>query len=107
MPKGHIVTVNDLKADADVLRDRLEMEWRELSSPNEPVIIEEPSEVGNYKRIYIIWSLWHGVSQRDRSTIILQAYQNTHSNQELENVTVATGYTPDEAANRGIRYELE
>ena len=106
MPIGHIV--RNASIDAQQLTTMLMKEWMGSSTSlnREPVLIEEPTNMGEYKRLYVIWSLWDGLSHRERSEIIMQSYKNARGLGEAMNVTVATGFTPREAADRGIHYVL-
>ena len=106
MPRGRLVTsVSGM--DTQRLQNTLENEWRGMEEADGPVIIEEPAGTGNYMRLYAVWPQWDEVAPRDRSNIIMRAYQNTHTLEELLNVSIAMGLTPEEAQQMGIRYELE
>ena len=106
MPIGHIVRNSSINPDQLVLI--LMGEWMGSSSglDLEPVLIEEPTNMGEYKRLFVIWSRWDGISHRERTEIILKAYQNARGMEAASNVTLATGWTPREAADRGIHYVL-
>ena len=106
MPRGRLVT-SVSGADTQRLRDILENEWRGAEVADGPIIIEELAGTGNYMRLYVVWKHWDEVAPRDRSNIIMRAYQNTHTLEELLNVSIAMGLTEDEAQQMGIRYELE
>ena len=106
MPIGHLVRNASINAEQLILI--LMQEWKGNSSSldSEPVLIEEPTNMGEYKRLYVIWSRWDGLSHRERTEIIMKSYQNVHGTEDTQNVTVATGWTPREAADRGIYYTL-
>lgn len=106
MPIGHIVRNASINPDQLVLI--LMQEWMGNSTnlDREPVLIEEPTNMGEYKRLYVIWSRWEGISHRERSEIIMRSYQEARGPVNATNVTVATGFTPKEAADRGIHYVL-
>ncbi len=105
MPIGHIV--KDPSADADKLIQILKKEWMGISNSldHEPVLIEEPSGMGDYKRLYVIWSKWSGMSHRERAEIILKSYRQARPADSL-NVTVATGLTKKEAADMNLKYTM-
>ena len=104
MPAGHIVRNSAL--DVEKLTEILKKEWRTPTlGVIEPVLIEEPSGVEDYKRLYVIWSRWKGFSQRQRTEIILKSYRSARPVDAL-NVTTVMGLTPEEAADMGIQYAL-
>lgn len=88
------------------LEDRLASEWKDPQEGNaEPVIIEESVNQQAPENLYVVWEEWHGLSQRDRSRVILNAYERVQGRNFALNVTVAMGVTAAEAQQYGIEYE--
>ena len=89
------------------LLTKLIQEWRTRTQGLvEPLILEENNvRYSHATHLYIIWSDWGNLNQTDRSEIIMEAYEATHSPDELLSVTVAMGLTPEEAERMEIRYE--
>lgn len=102
MPLARLVTVAD-QVIHDHLRERLE---RELRSPQDaepqPVVIEQPSLGGT--RVYVIWDQWAQMPLRERSELILEAYESVHGPVRSTQVMAATGLTEQEAKQMGIRW---
>ncbi|MCK4342467.1 MAG: hypothetical protein KAY37_12175 [Phycisphaerae bacterium] len=91
---------------ADELRSRLLEEWREPNESHaEPIIIEENAVPSRPIHIYVIWSDWAELSQRERSEIIMDTYQDLRGAEASLRVTVAMGLTPDDAQRLNIQYE--
>ncbi len=104
MPIGRLIPNRDLTAE--MLRDRLIQEWKELGQENQPILIEATGDrMSSSKHLIIVWDEWRPLDQRLRSEIIMDAYEATHTRQEVLNVTVAMGLTVTEAEHMGIRYE--
>jgi hypothetical protein len=96
-------TLDDRAAD---LSQRLAEEWTNPTSHNsEPVIVPERDPTSGATRIYVFWSKWTGLNQRERSEVIMEAFQQVHGLDPNQRVTVAMGLTPEEAEQLGIRYE--
>ena len=88
------------------LQLRLVEEWRDPSEEaEEPVIIEETHAENLPTHLYVIWRAWGDLSQRDRSEIIMDAYEEVRGPDGALLVSVAMGLTPAEAERMGIRYE--
>lgn len=71
--------------------------------PEMPRIIEEDDALSKTTRVYVLWEDWASVTERERSEIILEAYQQAFDQQRMLQVTVAMGVTPTEAANLGLK----
>ena len=56
--------------------------------------------------LYVVWGEWAGMGQRERSKIIMNAYQLARPEhpENVTAVTVAMGLTPEEAKRMGIEY---
>jgi hypothetical protein len=70
----------------------------------EPVIIMEAERQQAPTHLYVIWREWANMSLRDRSKLILNAYEKVQGANFALNVTVALGLTPEEAELQGIEY---
>jgi hypothetical protein len=90
---------------AENLQARLVQEWTlPQTGAVEPVIIEENAQFyQDLKHLYVVWSEWEGLNQRERSRIIMGAYEQIHAS-GAASVTVAMGLTPKEAARLGVEY---
>jgi hypothetical protein len=107
---------NEMPIEHTDLKVRLIEEWK---NPQEiegnPIIVEEQA-TGNWlpggatiavplpTRLYVVWDAWEGIDQLERSTIILDAYELSHSPSAAANVTLALGLTVEEAHRLGISY---
>ena len=105
MAHGHLMPVET--ANLAELRRLLAQEWTIAGGAAEPVIIEQPSGSEGYMRLYVLWRAWQSVPQQERSRIIMEAYKETHTLDELLNVTIAMGLTPDEAHDMGLNWTTE
>lgn len=106
MPIGRLI--REQKSQVEALRGRLIQEWAEPSLAPQPVLIEASGDrMSGSKHLYIIWDEWLPLTQRERSEIIMDAYEVTHERRDALNITVAMGLTAMEAERMGIRYETE
>jgi hypothetical protein len=71
--------------------------------PEMPRIIEEDDALSKTTRVYVLWDEWGSVTERERSEIILEAYQQAFDQQTMLRITVAMGVTPAEAASLGLK----
>lgn len=90
---------------ASDLQARLVQEWTLPQADSvEPVIIEENAQFyQDLKHLYVVWSEWEGLNQRERSRIIMGAYGQVHAS-GAASITVAMGLTPQEADRLGVEY---
>jgi len=70
--------------------------------PEYPRIVEEDDRLSQNMHVYVLWDLWGSVSERERSEIILEAYEQARGKVEMLRVSVAMGLTPIEAARMGL-----
>ena len=97
--------VQKRSSDYDQLVDELYAEWaRPNSTVSEPVILEEKSRSGKLVHLYVVWSKWSPVDRVERSEIIMDAAQKKLSTDDLLEITIAMGLTPDEAKNMGLEF---
>ena len=87
------------------LEERLVQEWQHPQNGiAEPVIVMEAERQQAPTHLYVIWSEWADLSMRDRSKLILNAYERVQGRNFALNVIVALGLTPEEAKKQGIEY---
>jgi hypothetical protein len=98
------ISCGDTGSLAKSLTRRLAREWKKPKKSGEPVIVQKSSRASHSAQIYVVWSEWGDLSQEDRSEIIMDAYEQTHSPQEALILTVAMGLTPAEADKMEIPY---
>ena len=92
---------------AEDLRRKLVEEWTSPKEKGEPLILQDSSGPPSSRstRIYVVWTEWGDLSLQERSEIIMDAYEQTHSTDETLSVTVALGLTPPEADRMRIPYD--
>jgi hypothetical protein len=89
---------------AGKLKRLLAKEWRKNTQDAQPVILIEKTGPYRSLHIYVVWDKWEGVSQIERSEIIMDAYERIHDLETALEVTLAMGLTPEEADSMGIKY---
>ena len=91
---------------SDALRARLIQEWlHPQEGTSEPIIIEETAQYyPDLLHFYVIWAEWSQMPQRDRSEVILRAYEDLHPNGNGKRVSIAMSLTAEEAQRMGINY---
>lgn len=106
MPFGTIVQEED--EELNRLRERLRQEWAgEQADALGPVIIETTNNLrpqSTPTHLYVFWSAWSGLSQQQRSEMMMNVYEQVRGRASALNVTLAMGLTPEEAARMGIHY---
>jgi hypothetical protein len=91
---GHVALVDDLYE-----------EWiRPNPTAHEPVILEEKDRRNKLVHVYVIWSKWAHLDGIERSEIIMDAAEKKFAMQDLLEITIAMGLTPDEAQGMGIGF---
>ena len=95
---------NTAQEDASELHQAL---TKELHQPTpgyvQPLIsITRP---GQRTHILVVWDEWKGLSQQERSQIIMRAYEEEYGPLEVQMVSAAMGLTSSEAERLG--FELE
>ncbi len=68
-----------------------------------PDIIEEEQTLGDTFQVWVIWDAWKDVPQNERTPIILDAYKAARGELEMLKITLAQGFTPEEAERLNIR----
>ncbi len=91
--------------DVSRLVNQLVAEWR---SPNsaaaEPVILEERDRHGQVVHVYVVWSDWAHLNREQRGEVIMDAAEQVKPKDEVLNITIAMGLTPDEADRFQIKW---
>jgi hypothetical protein len=78
-------------------------EWTQPASPNtEPIIFEEAGQGQRLAHVYVVWSRWADVDRVERSEIIMEAAERKLPAEDVLNITIAMGLTPDEAIRMGM-----
>ncbi len=91
--------------EAQLLKERLVVEWRDSNSTAvQPIILEEPGAVDDDMHVYVVWDNWAGIPNVERSEIIMDAFIERYGQEKSLNVRVAMGLTPGEADRLGIPY---
>src|SRR3954468_20090906 len=88
----------------ELVRD-LATEWADAHSTRaEPIIFIERSPDGKPLHVQVVWSRWAQLEPVERSEIIMDAAARQLSPDELLNITMAFGMTPDEARRLGFKF---
>ena len=82
--------------------NELAAEWKNPSQNVEPEILLERDRERRIVHVYVIWSKWAGVDRILRSEIVMDAAAQALPEDEVLNIIVAMGLTPDEADRSGI-----
>jgi len=78
-------------------------EWKSPSQSPEPVILFERDSKKKVVHVYVVWDKWRDTDRVARSEIIMDAAEQTLPADEVLNITIAMGLTPDEAHRFGIK----
>lgn len=80
-------------------------EWTRPKKGGQPLIVIEGKQ-NEPIHIYVIWDKWGGLTQTERSEIIMDVVENLMGEHSLPGdspVTVAMGLTAEEAKRMGIK----
>jgi hypothetical protein len=84
---------------------------RELASPSDegqPLIIERNVPAAKSRHVHVIWDDWQGITDEERTTIIVEAYSQEEGDEKASDITIALGVTPEEAVVLGLLpYKVE
>ncbi len=95
----------ELPLEYGTLVDGVVAEWRSPQSTNsEPVILTERRRDGKIEHVYVIWSKWDKIERVQRSEAVMDAVEKVLLADEVLNVTIAMGLTPDEADRLGLKW---
>ncbi|MCY2951655.1 MAG: hypothetical protein NTU53_06715 [Planctomycetota bacterium] len=89
-------------SDHQALVRDLVAEWTKPSGSPEPVILEELDQKRKLAHVYVVWTKWSDIDRVERSEIIMDAAEKRLSAQDVLNITIAMGLTPDEARQMGL-----
>ena len=90
------------------LVQELVKELRQPSGKNMPYILEEEVPATGVRNVTVIWDRWKGVSEEDRSDVILAAYETAEGKEYATSIAIPTGVTPTEALALGyLSYKVE
>ncbi len=88
--------------EADRLRKILVEELTNPRSSGEPVIFLEGDGVRSGYHLFVVWNEWANLHQRQRSELILDAFEKARGSEESLKVTLAMGLTRSEALQAGL-----
>ncbi len=90
--------------NVDLLQQRLTEEFshpaNEYAAPF--INIERPS---NSTHLLVVWDDWRNLSQQERSSLIMRAYEEAEGEAAAVGVSVAMGLTTSEAEGLGLELE--
>jgi len=87
------------------LIDRLAKEWQfPDATATEPVILEEQDKKGDLVHVYVVWSDWAQLDREKRGDIIMEAAEHVKPSEQVLNITIALGLTPDEADRFNLKW---
>jgi len=89
-------------SDHETLVRDLAAEWSRPAGAGEPVILEESDQKNRLVHVYVVWSRWSSVDRVERSEIIMDAAAMKLPQDQVLNITVAMGLTPEEADDSGL-----
>lgn len=78
---------------------------QELKSPGEgpqPLILEEEIPSTRSRHVNVIWDQFAKLSEEERADVILEAYKQAEGLAYAEEITIASGLTPQEAFALGF-----
>lgn len=88
--------------DHDALVGELAAEWMTPSGNPEPIILEERGRDRKLVHVYVVWGKWQHLERIERSEIIMDAAEKKLSPDDVLNISIAMGLTPDEAKRMGL-----
>lgn len=72
-----------------------------------PDIIEQEQAYGGKLIVWVIWTQWAVVGHDERTAIIFDAYQKGRGDTVMLSITLAQGFTPEEADRHNIRVQSQ
>jgi hypothetical protein len=85
-----------------MLLEELTSELKNEKDSGQPIIDEQHSPTTRSVRVNVIWDQWSGVSDEDRTAIILNAYEAVEGKEFRDRIALAVGLTVPEAAASGL-----
>lgn len=86
----------------DKLVRRLAQELKSSGKELQPLILEQEIEVTGSRHVHVIWDQWAELPEEQRSDIIEEAYAEAEGPTVAEQITLASGVTPQEAVVLGL-----
>ncbi|MCU0654312.1 MAG: hypothetical protein MUF64_03170 [Polyangiaceae bacterium] len=84
------------------MRQLLVEELKNPKPSGEPVIFLEGDGVRSGYHLFVVWNEWANLHQRQRSELILDAFDQVQGREESLKVTLAMGLTRSEALQAGL-----
>jgi hypothetical protein len=81
---------------------RLVQEFSASSTRLQPVILEEQVPATKSRHVHVIWDAWKGLTDEQRSAVIVDAYAEAEGREAADEITIAEGVTPSEALALGL-----
>jgi hypothetical protein len=102
MPR-YIINPRTTRPKTDHLVERLVCEL-DPSAPEalQPLILERHIPTTKSRHIHVIWDEWEGIPEEDRSAVIIEAYAQVEGEHGVDDITIALGFTPQEALHAGL-----
>ena len=67
-----------------------------------PLIVERHVRGAGSRHVWVVWDRWSDLNEEERSAVIVRAYIQVEGAEAAENITIASGIRPQEAALFGI-----
>ena len=93
-------------ASASRLRQMLASEFHQ-PQPGYVQPLISMTRSGERTHLVVVWDEWKGLSQQERSEIIMRAFADEHGQNSALSVSVAMGLTSAEAERLGFDFEPE
>jgi hypothetical protein len=87
---------------------RLAAEYRNpVEGEVEPLLMEfDDTRHHGTIHLYVIWQDWKPLDLRERSEVIMEAFEDARGPEQALRVSVAMGLTREEADRMGIKYKI-
>lgn len=101
MPRKQRTFEEPPRPKTDDLVQELAGELRHSRESGQPVIDEESFPTGKI-RVVVVWDKWDRLPMEDRTTTILQAYEQAEGREKRDKIALASGLTVPEAHAAGM-----
>lgn len=101
MPR-YIVKQAALSPHHDRYIERLALEMISPGGEIQPLILEEHVPSTQARRVHVIWQQWRDIPEEERKEIILAAYERTEGADSALEISMAEGFTAEEARMLGL-----
>lgn len=81
---------------------KLVQEFSATSANLQPLILEERVPATRSRHVRVIWDAWKSLDDEQRSAIIVDAYLAAEGAEAASEITIAEGFTPQEALALGL-----